>query len=43
MAGTDRADRIDAGRIDSPASPEAHDLAACIAQRIAHALEREER
>jgi hypothetical protein len=37
------ADRIDAGRIDSPASPEVHDLAARIAQRIAHALEREER
>jgi hypothetical protein len=37
------ADRIDAGRIDSPASPEPHDLAARIAQRIAHALEREER
>jgi len=38
-----RADRIDAGRIDSPASPDPHDLAARIAQRIAHALEREER
>jgi hypothetical protein len=36
------ADRIDAGRIESPASPEGHDLAARIAQRIAHALEREE-
>jgi hypothetical protein len=36
-------DRIEAGRIDSPASPDARDLAARIAQRIAHALEREER
>ena len=37
------ADRIDAGRIESPASPDAHDLAARLAQRIAQALEREER
>ena len=29
------ADRIDAGRIASPAAPGAHDLAAGIAQRIA--------
>ena len=36
------ADRIDAGRIQSPESPGAHDLAAQIAQRIAHALVREE-
>jgi hypothetical protein len=36
-------DRIEAGRIDSPASPDARALAARIAQRIAHALEREER
>ena len=36
------ADRIDAGRIESPASHTAHDLAARIARRIAHALEREE-
>lgn len=36
------ADRIDAGRIESPASPDGHDLAARIALRIAHALEREE-
>jgi hypothetical protein len=34
-------DRIDAGRIDSSASPEAHDLAVRIAQRIAQALEPE--
>ena len=37
------ADRIDAGRIESPASPDAHDLAVRLAQRIAQALEREER
>ena len=37
------ADRIDAGRIESPASPDAHDLAARIARHIAHALEPEER
>lgn len=35
------ADRIDAGRIASPASPGAHDLAAAIAQRIAHTVRRE--
>ena len=35
------ADRIDAGRIVSPASPRAHDLAAVIARRIAHAVGRE--
>jgi hypothetical protein len=34
-------DRIDAGRIDSSASPDAHDLAVRIAQRIAQALEPE--
>ena len=37
------ADRIDAGRIESPASPEVHDLAARIARCIAQALERGER
>ena len=37
------ADRIDAGRIESPASPDGHDLAARIARCIARALEREER
>jgi hypothetical protein len=37
------ADRIEAGRIESPASPDAHDLAAGIARRIARALEREGR
>jgi hypothetical protein len=36
------ADRIDAGRIHSPGSPDPHGLAVQIAQRIAHALEREE-
>lgn len=35
------AGRIDAGRIASPASPGAHDLAAGIAQRIAHSVRRE--
>jgi hypothetical protein len=34
--------RIDAGRVESPASPDAHDLAARIARRIAQALEPEE-
>jgi hypothetical protein len=33
------AERIDAGRIESSGSPDAHDLAVQIAQRIAHALE----
>lgn len=37
------ADRIDAGRIESPALPDRHDLAARIARRIVQALEREER
>jgi len=37
-----RADRIDAGRIDSPASPDPRDLAARLAQRIAQALGGEE-
>jgi hypothetical protein len=32
------AERIDAGRITSPASPSAHELAAGIAQRIAHCV-----
>ena len=36
-------DRIDAGRIASPASPDARDLAASIARRIAKVLEREGR
>jgi hypothetical protein len=36
------ADRVDAGRIDSAASPDAHDLAARLAQRIALALGGEE-
>ena len=36
------ADRIDAGRIETSGSPDAHDLAVRIAQRVAHALEREE-
>lgn len=34
------AERIDAGRIASPASPSAHDLATGIAERIAHSLRR---
>jgi hypothetical protein len=37
------ADRLDAGRIESPALPDRHDLAARIARRIVQALEREER
>ena len=37
------ADRIDAGRITSPASPSTHDLAAGIAARIAQSLRREGR
>jgi hypothetical protein len=36
------ADRIDAGRIASPASPDAHDLAGAVARRIAHTIKREE-
>jgi len=36
-------DRVDAGSITMPASPDPHDLAVRIAQRIAHALKREER
>jgi hypothetical protein len=35
------AERIDAGRIASPASSDAHELAAGIAQRVAHAVRRE--
>lgn len=35
------ADRIDAGRIVSPSSPTAQNLADGIAQRIAHAIRRE--
>lgn len=35
------AERIDAGRIASPPSPGAHELAARIAQRIAHTVRRE--
>lgn len=35
------ADRIDAGRITSPASPSALDLASRIAQRIANSVRRE--
>jgi hypothetical protein len=35
------ADRIDAGRLVSPASPDAKDLAAGIARRIAHTIRRE--
>jgi len=35
------ADRIDAGRVESPASPDPHDLAVRIARRVAHLLERE--
>jgi len=38
-----RVDRIDAGGIDTSASPDPHDLAARLAQRIAQALEGEER
>jgi len=34
------ADRIDAGRIASPASPGTHDLATSIARRIADAAQR---
>ena len=37
------ADRIDAGRITSPASPRARDLAAGIAERIAGAVRQERR
>jgi hypothetical protein len=36
------ADRIDAGRIVSPASPDAKDLAGGIARRIARTIRREE-
>ena len=36
------AHRIDAGRIDSPASPDAHDLARAVARRIAHTIRRED-
>ena len=36
------ADRIDAGRIASPASPDAHDLARAVAGRIAHTIRRED-
>jgi hypothetical protein len=36
------ADRIDAGRIASPASPGAHDLARAVAGRIADTIRRED-
>jgi len=34
--------RLDAGRLSSPASPGAHDLAARIAERIVHTIRRED-
>jgi hypothetical protein len=39
---TASAGRIDAGRIVSPASPDAHDLARAVARRIAHTIRRED-
>jgi hypothetical protein len=36
------ADRVDAGRIESPASPDAHHLATGIARRIADTIRRED-
>jgi hypothetical protein len=42
-AAAGRLDRIDAGRVESPRSPDADDLAARIARRIADVLEREGR
>jgi hypothetical protein len=37
------AERIDAGRIESPASPGSRDLAAAIARRVADVLEGKQR